>query len=81
MKNIVNFTVMYYLHENNLIFTTQHFLILHFVSKISRNRIRDFNFQNFEEISTTHPKNDSYYEDNKIADLDPMERKTILENW
>ena len=35
----------------------------------------------FEEISTTHHRNDSFYEDNKIADLDPMERKTILENW
>lgn len=35
----------------------------------------------FEEVSTTHVKNDSYYEDEKIAKLDVMERKTILENW
>lgn len=35
----------------------------------------------FEEVSTTHAKNDSYYEDEKIAKLDVMERKTILENW
>ena len=35
----------------------------------------------FEEISTTHVKNDSYYEDEKIALLDPIERKTLLEAW
>jgi N-acetylneuraminate synthase len=35
----------------------------------------------FEEVSTTHARNDSYYEDPKIQDLDPMERKTILTNW
>jgi N-acetylneuraminate synthase len=35
----------------------------------------------FEEISTTHMPNDSYYEDPKIARLDPMERKTVLEEW
>jgi len=35
----------------------------------------------FEEISTTHIKNDSYYEDPKIRNLDPIERKTILKNW
>ena len=35
----------------------------------------------FEEISTTHVKNDSYYEDPAIAHLDVMERKTILKNW
>ncbi|MCR4874251.1 MAG: N-acetylneuraminate synthase family protein [Clostridia bacterium] len=35
----------------------------------------------FEEISTTHVKNDSYYEDERIAKLDLMQRKTILENW
>lgn len=35
----------------------------------------------FEEISTTHVKNDSYYEDENIAKLDLMERKTILEDW
>ena len=35
----------------------------------------------FEEVSTTHVKNDSYYEDPTIAHLDVMERKTILKNW
>lgn len=35
----------------------------------------------FEEISTTHIKNDSYYEDIKIRKMDPMERKTILKKW
>lgn len=35
----------------------------------------------FEEVSTTHVKNDSYYEDEKIANLDLISRKTILEDW
>lgn len=35
----------------------------------------------FEEISTTHVRNDSYYDDPKIAALDPLERKSILRNW
>lgn len=35
----------------------------------------------FEEVSTTHIKNDSYYEDVKIKSLDPIERKTILKRW
>lgn len=35
----------------------------------------------FEEISTTHVRNDSYYEDPKIAKLDPLERKSILRKW
>ena len=35
----------------------------------------------FEEISTTHVRNDSYYEDPKIAALDPLERKSILRDW
>lgn len=35
----------------------------------------------FEEVSTTHIKNDSYYEDVKISRLDPIERKTILKKW
>lgn len=35
----------------------------------------------FEEISTTHVKDDSYYEDEMIAKLDLSQRKTILENW
>ena len=35
----------------------------------------------FEEVSTTHVKNDSFYEDEKIRGLDPIERKTILRRW
>lgn len=35
----------------------------------------------FEEISTTHQRGDSVYEDPKIKNLDPMERKTILQDW
>lgn len=35
----------------------------------------------FEEISTTHIKNDSYYEDPRISRLDPMERKTRVIKW
>jgi N-acetylneuraminate synthase len=35
----------------------------------------------FEEISTTHHVGDSYYQDPKIAQLDPMQRKTLLETW
>ena len=35
----------------------------------------------FEEVSTTHVKGDSYYEDPKISSLDPMDRKTLLESW
>jgi N-acetylneuraminate synthase len=35
----------------------------------------------FEEISTTHVKNDSYYEDDAIARLDTIERKTLIDNW
>lgn len=35
----------------------------------------------FEEVSTTHVRNDSYYQDSKISRLDPMERKTVLRKW
>ncbi len=35
----------------------------------------------FEEVSTTHVRNDSYYDDPKIRRLDPIERKTIMRNW
>ena len=34
-----------------------------------------------QEISTTHIVGDSYYEDPQIRELDPMQRKTILESW
>lgn len=35
----------------------------------------------FEEISTTHVRNDSYYEDPVIAKKDLMERKTKVYKW
>ena len=35
----------------------------------------------FEEISTKWVRGDSYYHDKKIDALDPMERKTVLEDW
>ena len=35
----------------------------------------------FEEISTTHYNNDSYYEDQRIARLPREVRKTELQNW
>jgi len=34
-----------------------------------------------EEISTTHFKGDSVYEDEEINKIDLIERKTIIENW
>jgi sialic acid synthase SpsE/quercetin dioxygenase-like cupin family protein len=34
-----------------------------------------------QEISTTHIVGDSHYEDRRIRELDPMQRKTILESW
>jgi sialic acid synthase SpsE/quercetin dioxygenase-like cupin family protein len=34
-----------------------------------------------EEISSTHHRNDSYYEDEAVASMDPMQRKTILHDW
>lgn len=35
----------------------------------------------FEEISTTHVKGDSYYQDKAISKLDVIERKTIIKEW
>lgn len=35
----------------------------------------------FEEISTTHYANDSYYEDEAIAQKQPTERKTLVTDW
>ena len=35
----------------------------------------------FEEISTTDVRGDSHYEDPLINRLDPMQRKTFLEDW
>lgn len=35
----------------------------------------------FMEISTTHVVGDSHYRDPTIMELDPMQRKTVLESW
>ena len=35
----------------------------------------------FEEISTRYLRDDSYYKDTAISRLDPMERKTVIDNW
>lgn len=35
----------------------------------------------FEEISTTHYKGDSFYEDKEISALDPMQRKTVVASF
>jgi len=35
----------------------------------------------FEEISSTHIRDDSFYEDERINRMDPMERKTIIDEW
>jgi len=35
----------------------------------------------FEELSTTHVVGDSYYDDERIRNLDPIQRKTTLESW
>ncbi len=35
----------------------------------------------FEEISTTHYNDDSFYQDESIQNLPREERKTIIENW
>ncbi|MBK26607.1 MAG: sialic acid synthase [Halobacteriovorax sp.] len=35
----------------------------------------------FEEVSTTHFNNDSYYEDQKIAKMERSERKTNVDSW
>jgi N-acetylneuraminate synthase len=34
-----------------------------------------------QEVSTTHIVGDSYYEDPRIRELDPMQRKTLVESW
>jgi len=35
----------------------------------------------FEEVSTTHHNNDSYYQDVKIAKMDRADRKTNVDSW
>jgi N-acetylneuraminate synthase len=35
----------------------------------------------FEEVSTTHFNNDSFYEDDRIRNLSREKRKTFIPNW
>ena len=35
----------------------------------------------FEEVSTTHYNNDSYYKDKKINNMSRSDRKTIVDHW
>lgn len=49
---------------------------------VERNRLHEFKTKEgvvFEEISTTHINGDSFYEDKRVYDLDPMEKKTSIE--
>ncbi len=51
---------------------------------IERDKMHNFSSDTgaiFEEISTTHYGRDSYYEDIEISSLDPIERKTKIDNW
>jgi sialic acid synthase SpsE/quercetin dioxygenase-like cupin family protein len=51
---------------------------------VERGKWHSFSSRNgaiFEEISTTHVRGDSFYEDEQISQLDPMQRKTALEDW
>ena len=51
---------------------------------VERNQLHAFRSEHgciFGEISTRSIRSDSYYADAKIAALDPLERKTIVEGW
>jgi len=51
---------------------------------VRRGQVHSFETQTgviFEEIATTHYKGDSYYEDEEIAMLDPVQRKTVIDEW
>jgi N-acetylneuraminate synthase len=51
---------------------------------VEREKMHDFYSETgaiFEEISTTHHRDDSFYEDPEINKLDPMERKTKINEW
>lgn len=51
---------------------------------VERGAWHDFTTDNgviIEEISTTHIIGDSQYKDERIAKLDPIERKTIIDKW
>jgi len=51
---------------------------------VERGQLHAFSSQHgciFAEISTRSIRSDSYYADPGIAAMDPLERKTIVENW
>jgi len=51
---------------------------------VERHAVHEFSSINgavFEEISTTHIKDDSFYEDEAITKLDYISRKTLIEDW
>lgn len=51
---------------------------------VQRGKVHSFTSRDgavFEEISTTHKKEDSFYMDETIAKRDIMERKTIMKDW
>jgi N-acetylneuraminate synthase len=51
---------------------------------IPRAAVHSFGSRNggiFEELSTRHVIGDSYYEDERIKKLDPIQRKTMLDSW
>ena len=51
------------------------------VQRNTRHSFSSVNGAIFEEISTTHYRDDSHYEDENISKMDPMERKTLIDPW
>ena len=51
------------------------------VEKNKWNKFHTLNGVIFEEISTTHFNDDSFYEDDGISSLKREDRKTIVKNW
>jgi len=51
------------------------------VPRAARHSFRSVSGAIIEEISTTHRKGDSLYEDERIRTLDPIRRKTVLDSW
>lgn len=54
------------------------------IQLIKRGQIHSFSTKSgcvIEEISTTHLRGDSVYEDERIARLDPVQRKTVIASW
>ncbi len=61
--------------------TTMHIGEVATVKRGDRHGFSSKNGAIFEEISTTHYRDDSFYEDETIAKQDPMQRKSFLEGW